>query len=373
MIIPPVNAPPSQVQITQNSDLAKLAIGSPNLAATPSLKKKAQPSLQIAQAFLAPSTVVQGAETTEKNLEPSTPAEATQYPKARIMPSPLVSPKEQTKSEQTTPDTQPLTPDVQPKSQEQQKTEPLTPEQPLQKPEQLMPESKPLVPDVKPESKEQQKQQQILPEAKPLVPEVNPDAKEQQKPEQVMPESQPQPIAPETKQDSRDQSPPPLTPPSQVIPPQQQQNPLPSGPPPTEPGNYPDNTGPGAVYYNQNYIAPAVSFGNDTLIGAASRFGIGRNLSVRPSLFLGNTTRIAVPLTYDFGFNDNEQFEKNPLVVFHAGGGLDYSSSGGTNKLSPLVVFGADVYLGDGASVLLQIGNTFNSNFVAVAGIGLQF
>ncbi len=373
MIIAPVNAPPSEVQIMQNSDLAKLAIGSPNLAATPSLKKKAQPNLQITQIFPAPSTVLQRAETKEKNLavdpQDSTSAEPTQYPKARIMPSPLVSPKEQTKSEQTTPNIQPLTPDVQPKSQEQQKTEPLTPDQPLQKPEQLMPESKPLTPDVKPGSKEQQKQ--ILPEAKPLVPEVKPDAREQQQPEQIIPESQP--VAPETKQDSRDQSPPPLTPPSQVIPPQQQQNPLPSGPPSTEPGNYPDNTGPGASYYNQNYIAPAISFGKDTLIGAASRFGIGRNLSVRPSLFLGNTTRIAVPLTYDFGFNDNEQFEKNPLVVFHAGGGLDYSSSGGNNKLSPLVVFGADVYLGDGASVLLQIGNTFNSDFVAVAGIGLQF
>jgi hypothetical protein len=364
MIIAPVNAPPSQVQITQNSDLAKLAIGSPNLAATPSLRKQARPNLQIAQAFPAPSTVVQGAETKEKkpSVDPqdSTPAEPTQYPKARILPSPLVSPKAQTKSEQTTPDTQPLTPDVKPDAKEQLKTEPLTPEQPLQKPEQLLPESKPLTPDVKPESKEQQKPEQVMPESKPLVPDVKP-------------ESQPQPVAPETKQDSKQQSPPPLTPPSQVIPPQQQQNPLPSGPPPTEPANYPNNTGPGAAYYNQNYIAPAVSFGNDTLIGAASRFGLGKNISVRPSLFLGNTTRIAVPLTYDFGFNDNEQFEKNPLVVFHAGGGLDYSSNGGSNKLSPLVVFGADVYLGDGASVLLQIGNTFNSNFVAVAGIGLQF
>jgi hypothetical protein len=92
-------------------------------------------------------------------------------------------------------------------------------------------------------------------------------------------------------------------------------------------------------------------------------------------LFLGNTARVAIPLTYDFGFNDNEQFEKNPLVVFHAGAGLDYSSRSGSNtsSLNPLVVFGADLYLGDGASVLLQIGNTFNSDFVAVAGVGLQF
>jgi hypothetical protein len=397
-MISPVNAPPSEMQITQSPELAKLSrayteqaqhkslapkvIVSPGLAATPNLKKTAKSSLKIAQAFPIPSTVVPVAEATEK----AAPAGSeTQYPKARMEESPLVSPKGMPKSEQSTPDTQPLLPDVKPESKEQQK------------PEQVMPESKPqpLLPDVKPESKEQQKPEQVMPESKPqplvpdvkpesnpqpLAPDVKPESKEQQKPEQVMPGSQPeqlppqdqpQPLAPDSKE--LQQSPPPLTPPSEVIPPQQQQNPLPSGPPTTEPANYPNNTGPGAAYYNQNYIAPSVSFGKDTLIGAASRFGLGRNLSIRPSLFLGNTTRIAVPLTYDFGFNENESFEKNPLVVFHAGGGLDYSSNGGSNKLSPLVVFGADVYLGDGASVLLQLGNTFNSDFVAVAGVGLQF
>jgi hypothetical protein len=380
MIIAPVNAPPSQVQITQNSDMAKLAIGSPDLTATASLKKKATPTLPIAQAWPAHSGVLLVAETNKnpaaKNPEAqnSEPTDAMQYPRVQIMPSPLVTPKEQTKSEQTTPDTQPLIPDVQPESKEQQKPKLILPES----------NSQLLVPDVQPESKEQQKPEQLMPETVPVAPDTKQDSKQQSPPlltppsevipVPLMPETMP--VSPDTKQDSKQQSPPPLTPPSEVIPVPQQQNPLPSGPPPTEPGNYPGNTGPGAVYYNQNYLAPAISFGRDTLIGAASRFGIGRNLSVRPSLFLGNSTRIAVPLTYDFGFNDNEQFEKNPLVVFHAGGGLDYSSNssnGGSNKVSPLVVFGADVYLGDGASVLIQVGNTFNSDFVAVAGIGLQF
>jgi hypothetical protein len=219
-----------------------------------------------------------------------------------------------------------------------------------------------------PENKEAPKAPEIKPAdlVVPTAPAAKPDAKD------VLEQSPPENF----KDNSKDPQQPPstLSPPSEVLPPQQ--NPLPTGPPKTEPGNYPDNTGPGSDYFNQNYIGPAVSFGRDTSIGAASRFGIGRNISVRPSLFLGNSTRIAVPLTYDFGFNDNEQFEKNPLVIFHVGGGLDYSTGGGTassNRLSPLIVFGADVYLGDGASVLLQLGNTFNSDFVAIAGVGLQF
>jgi hypothetical protein len=352
-MIAPVNVPPSQLQIIQGPSLDKSASSAPNLNAAPSLKKKTQPVLQIAQVSTTLNQAVLAAEPQATPQTSETEAEKTQFPKARISPSPLVNPLEkelpkagEPKSGQLDPNLQPLTPDTKPQNSDQ-----------------LLPGSQ--SPETTPESKEQQK-----PEAKPLVP----DAQERLNPNPKMPESQPA-ENPDAKQNSKPDSPP-L--PSEVFPApsqQQPQSPLPSGPPSTEPGNYPNNTGPGAAYYNQNYIAPSVSFGKDTLIGATSRFGIGRNLSVRPSLFLGNTARIAVPLTYDFGFNENEQFEKNPLVVFHAGGGLDYSSKSGSNTstLNPLVVFGADVYLGDGASVLLQIGNTFNSDFVAVAGVGLQF
>ncbi len=165
--------------------------------------------------------------------------------------------------------------------------------------------------------------------------------------------------------------------PSQVLPDPNPATPTqPNQNPAQEPGNYQNNRpSNNAPYYNQNYIGPAVSFGRDTVVGAVSRFGLGKNISVRPSLFLGNNTRIAVPVTYDFGFNNNEQFEPNPLVVFHAGGGLDYSSGGSGNgsRLNPLIVVGADVYFGDGASVLIQLGNAFDSNFVGVLGVGLQF
>jgi hypothetical protein len=82
-----------------------------------------------------------------------------------------------------------------------------------------------------------------------------------------------------------------------------------------------------------------------------------------------------VPVTYDFGFNQYEPFERNPLLIFHFGGGINYDSNGSSNgsQLNPLVVFGADLYLGEGASVLAQVGNTFSSDFVGIIGVGLQF
>ncbi len=169
----------------------------------------------------------------------------------------------------------------------------------------------------------------------------------------------------------------PLPPPSEVTPlpdapPPPLPSPLPSGPPPVEPGNYSSPQSKN-LYYNQNYIGPAISFGSNVQIGAVSRFGIGKNISLRPSLFLGNTPQISVPITYDFGFNNNEQFEKNPLVLLHVGGGLSYRSLTNGSSLNPLVIFGADIYFGDGAAVLVQLANTFNSDFTGIVGVGLQF
>jgi hypothetical protein len=323
----PANLPTTQTNVSQqlsvsnktienvsNKQLSLTPVGSPDLAAAPSLKRKSvsHTALKLAQSLPAPSSTITPVTGDGGGLNLAQPEQKTpSIPAEQVNPAPQTEVKE-------------------------------TPKTPEAKPADL---------------------------AVPAVPTVKPDGKD------VLQQSPPENF----KQNSKDPQPqqaPTLSPPSEVLPPQQQQ-PLPSGPPAVEPGNYPNNTGPGAAYYNQNYIGPAVSFGRETSIGAASRFGLGRNISIRPSLFLGNSTRIAVPLTYDFGFNENEQFEKNPLVVFHAGGGLDYSTSSGStssgNRLSPLVVFGADVYLGDGASILLQIGNTFNSDFVAVAGVGLQF
>jgi hypothetical protein len=160
----------------------------------------------------------------------------------------------------------------------------------------------------------------------------------------------------------------------QSFPPPSQVLPQPTGVPAQPPANYTPGSSSSAPYYNQNYLGPAVSFGNETLFGATSRFGLGRNFSLRPSLFLGNNTRATLPLTFDFDLNNNEQFEANPLLVFHAGGGIEYSSGGASGgRVSPLAVAGADIYFGDGASVLVQVGTAFDSNVVGVVGVGLQF
>jgi hypothetical protein len=153
-------------------------------------------------------------------------------------------------------------------------------------------------------------------------------------------------------------APPPPPPPSE---------PIPNNPPPAPPSTNSSSKQNSAA----NYIGPAVSFGNSSQIGAVSRFGVGTNISVRPSIFLGNSLQFTLPITYDFPITSNDQFGENPLIMMHAGGGISYQSVG--NSLKPLALVGADAYLGGGASLLLQVSSTFNSDFSGVVGVGLQF
>ncbi len=161
--------------------------------------------------------------------------------------------------------------------------------------------------------------------------------------------------------------------------------PAPSGvsapPPPPPNAPAPNNPPPAPSSSNSNtrqnsygnYIGPAVSFGNSSQIGAVSRFGVGTNISVRPSIFLGNFPQFSLPITYDFPITSNDQFGENPFIMLHAGGGITYQSGTGGNDLRPLAILGADTYLGGGASLLLQLSSTFNSDFAGIAGVGLQF
>jgi hypothetical protein len=152
-------------------------------------------------------------------------------------------------------------------------------------------------------------------------------------------------------------------------PPPPPRDPAPNNPPPAPPSTSSNNRQNSAA----NYIGPAVSFGNSSQIGAVSRFGVGTNISVRPSIFLGNTPQFTLPITYDFPITSNDQFGENPLIMMHVGGGISYQSTGTGNDLKPLALVGADTYLGGGASLLLQVSSTFNSDFAGVVGVGLQF
>ncbi len=127
-----------------------------------------------------------------------------------------------------------------------------------------------------------------------------------------------------------------------------------------------------------NYVGPAISFGNGaSSFGAVSRFAIGDKYSVRPSATFGTKgTTVRVPVTYDFSFGEPEPFEANPLASFHAGGGLEFASGGGSiqgDKFSLLGTIGVDLNLFPGVAILADFNTNFGSNSGATIGIGFEF
>lgn len=127
-----------------------------------------------------------------------------------------------------------------------------------------------------------------------------------------------------------------------------------------------------------NYVGPAISFGNGaSSFGAVSRFAIGDKYSVRPSATFGaKGTVVRVPVTYDFAFGEPEPFEPNPLASFHAGGGLEFSSGGGTvqgDKFSLLGTVGVDLNLFPGVAIVADFNTNFAANSGATIGLGFEF
>jgi hypothetical protein len=128
----------------------------------------------------------------------------------------------------------------------------------------------------------------------------------------------------------------------------------------------------------QNYVGPAIGIGNgSSAFGVISRFPFSENYSIRPSAVFGNkNTVIRVPLTYDFGFGDKEPFERNPLLTFHAGGGLQFSSRGGTaqgDKFGLLGTIGVDINLYDGIAIVASYNTDFGEVNGTNIGLGFEF
>jgi hypothetical protein len=128
----------------------------------------------------------------------------------------------------------------------------------------------------------------------------------------------------------------------------------------------------------QNYVGPAIGIGNgSSAFGIISRFPFSENYSIRPSAVFGNkNTVIRVPLTYDFALGDKEPFERNPLLTFHAGGGLQFSSRGGTgqgDKFGLLGTIGVDVNLYDGIAILASYNTDFGEVNGTNIGLGFEF
>jgi hypothetical protein len=128
----------------------------------------------------------------------------------------------------------------------------------------------------------------------------------------------------------------------------------------------------------KNYVGAGASFsGGTTSIGAISRFAWSKNISIRPSAtFGGGRSTVRFPVTYDFNLGDPEPFESNPLASFHAGGGVEFTSSGGTvqgDRFGLLGTIGVDFNLFDGVAILGDFNTNFNDNSGATIGIGFEF
>jgi hypothetical protein len=126
-----------------------------------------------------------------------------------------------------------------------------------------------------------------------------------------------------------------------------------------------------------NYFGPAIGFGNGgSAFGVVSRFPFSENYSIRPSAVFGTRTTIRVPITYDFSLGEKEPFERNPLVTFHAGGGVQFSSGGGSlqgDKFALLGTIGVDVNLFEGIALLGSFNTDFANNNGTNIGLGFEF
>ena len=128
----------------------------------------------------------------------------------------------------------------------------------------------------------------------------------------------------------------------------------------------------------QNYFGPAIGFGNGaSYFGVISRFPFSENYSIRPSAVFGSSgTILRVPVTYDFILGEKEPFERNPVVTFHAGGGLQFSSGGGSvqgDKFSLLGTAGVDVNLFEGIALVADYNTNFGNVSGANIGLGFEF
>jgi hypothetical protein len=157
------------------------------------------------------------------------------------------------------------------------------------------------------------------------------------------------------------------------------QSELPSSSPQAPPSPSIQDTGSGyPTRIPQNYFGPAIGFGNGaSYFGIISRFPFAANYSIRPSAVFGSGgTILRVPVTYDFALGEKEPFERNPLVTFHAGGGVQFSSGGGTvqgDKFSLLGTIGVDVNLFEGIALVASYNTNFDSVSGGLVGLGFEF
>jgi uncharacterized surface protein with fasciclin (FAS1) repeats len=115
----------------------------------------------------------------------------------------------------------------------------------------------------------------------------------------------------------------------------------------------------------------ALSVGNVSVI---SKFGLTRNISVRPSAIFGDNTLVLVPVTLDFRPQaDPVTGQQFPIAPF-IGGGVAIDTSGDTD-IAALVTGGIDVPLGSRFTVTGSVNAAFfdETSVGLILGVGYNF
>jgi hypothetical protein len=120
-------------------------------------------------------------------------------------------------------------------------------------------------------------------------------------------------------------------------------------------------------------IGGAIGLSGGTGIGRGgflinSKIGLTRNISVRPSVIIGDDTDFLIPITYDFIIQSADPFEPIPFAPF-IGGGVTFTTNG-DNDVGFLLTGGVDVPL----SQQFVANGAVNAGFFGdTTSIGLSF
>ncbi len=134
---------------------------------------------------------------------------------------------------------------------------------------------------------------------------------------------------------------------------------------------------PAKAEIGQNDIGPSILFGNNggTAFGVNSRFGVAKNLSVRPNVYFQNSrTSVGAAATYDFNLTGD-----NRELIPYIGAGVNFDVSNNNNRsnnATGYAIAGADYNLSDGLVLKGSVAIPFDSNNYSTTfgvGAGLRF
>lgn len=135
------------------------------------------------------------------------------------------------------------------------------------------------------------------------------------------------------------------------------------------------------VVGGSSYIGIAGNLGVDgeTALGDGSfmiisKIGLTNNISVRPSVLLGDDTAFLVPLTYDFSILPIDAFSRALRLSPYLGAGVAIST-GDEDDIGPLVTAGVDYGISSQftATAAVNVGILDETDVGVMIGVGYNF